>query len=182
MKRMSFLIATGILASSPVFAEHNMAYGYANVVDVKPLTRTVRVAMPRTECHLEEVAHSERGYRSATPQILGGVVGGLLGHELGHNKHARAAGSVAGVILGGSIGRDIGHNMRSSNPHYTTEEVCHTYSNYSEEERITGYLVTYEYQGETYTTQMPSHPGDRIKVKISVTPVSGARKSSHYSY
>ena len=182
MKRISFLIATGILASSPAFAEYNVAYDYADVVDVQPLTRTVRVATPRTECHLEEVAHSERGYRSATPQILGSVVGGLLGHELGHNKHARAAGSVAGVILGGSIGRDIGHKMRARNQYYTTEEICHTYNNYSEEERITGYHVVYKYQGETYTTKMPSHPGDRIKIKISVTPVIGASQPSRYSY
>lgn len=44
------------------------------------------------------------------------------------------------------------------------------------------YNVAYEYQGETYTTQMPSHPNDRIKIKISVSPVSGASESSRYSY
>ncbi len=182
MKLIPFIIATGIVVSNAAFAEHNVAYDYASVIDAKPLTHTVRVSTPRRECSLEQVAHRQRGYRSATPQILGSVVGGLLGHRLGHNKHARAAGSVAGVILGGSIGRDIGNNIHTQPLHYTTEEVCHTYQDYHDEERITGYHVTYKYRGNTYTTEMPNHPGDRIKIKISVTPLIDFDEPAHYSY
>lgn len=36
--------------------------------------------------------------------------------------------------------------------------------------RANGYAVTYEYRGRRYTTVLPHDPGDRLKVRISVTP------------
>ena len=39
------------------------------------------------------------------------------------------------------------------------------------EERIDGYLVTYAYQGRTYTMQTATPPGDRVRLAVDVRPV-----------
>lgn len=52
----------------------------------------------------------DRGYRSATPMVVGGIVGGVLGNQVGKGR-GRDAATIAGVILGGSIGRDIGYRQ-----------------------------------------------------------------------
>ena len=40
-------------------------------------------------------------------------------------------------------------------------------------ERIEGYDVTYEYAGREYVTRMPYDPGERIRVRVDVTPADG---------
>lgn len=40
-------------------------------------------------------------------------------------------------------------------------------------ERIDGYDVTYEYAGREYVTQLPYDPGERIRVRVDVTPADG---------
>ncbi len=39
------------------------------------------------------------------------------------------------------------------------------------EERIIGWDVTYEYQGEVYQARLQDAPGDRIRIRVAVTPV-----------
>ena len=38
------------------------------------------------------------------------------------------------------------------------------------DERVTGYNVTYDYQGRRYMTQTTHPPGDRIPVSVDVRP------------
>ena len=40
------------------------------------------------------------------------------------------------------------------------------------EERVDGYRVTYQYQGrrQVTVTELPYRPGDRIRVRVAVTP------------
>lgn len=185
MKIQIALLTAGILISGAALAKHDRQYDYAKVIEAEPITQQVRVATPRQECWDEEVAHyDERGYRSATPTLLGSVIGGAIGNELGHHKDAKRAGIVVGAILGGSIGRDIGQrvNDRRGGTYYTTEQVCRNYQDYHDEQRIVGYHVLYRYRGEVYSTETEHHPGDRIKVRVSVTPVEGREHSRRYRY
>ena len=41
------------------------------------------------------------------------------------------------------------------------------------EERVDGYDVTYEYAGREYVTRMPYDPGERIRIRVDVTPTAG---------
>lgn len=185
MNKTSALAMTLIVTwSSNALAGHNAGYDYARVVDVEPITKQIRISSPRQECWQEQVAHHDnRGYRSATPTLLGSVIGGVIGNELGHHKDAKRAGVVVGALLGGSVGRDLGRKMSSpGRTWYTTEEVCRNYQDYHEEERIVGYHVRYRYKGETYHTETRHHPGDRLKVKVSVTPVVDDRDLPRYRY
>ncbi len=40
----------------------------------------------------------------------------------------------------------------------------------SVEERTTGYEVTYDYKGRSYTSVMARDPGQRIRLRVSVEP------------
>ena len=44
-------------------------------------------------------------------------------------------------------------------------------NDFQQEERADGYLVTYTYNGRQYETGAANHPGDKIRVRLAVTPV-----------
>ena len=173
MKKITALVVAATLASPLAFAGHKANHDYARVVSVEPITKTIRISTPRQECWQEQVSHYDQPKaRSATPTIVGAIVGGLIGNELGHHNDAKKAGVLVGAVLGGSIGRDIGRKHAGPGQHYyTTEQRCETYQDYHTEERITGYHVGYKYHGNLYHTRTQNHPGDRIKVRVTVTPV-----------
>ncbi|MEZ5524604.1 MAG: glycine zipper 2TM domain-containing protein [Pseudomonadales bacterium] len=174
MKKTTAFLLAATLISPAAMAGHKQSHDYARVISAEPIVKIVRVSTPRQECWDEQVSHyQEPRQRSATPTIVGAVIGGLIGNELGHHSDAKKAGVLVGSVLGGSIGRDIGRkNAGPGHHYYTTEQVCQTYQDYHEEEHITGYRVSYKYHGNVYHTQMPHHPGDRIKVRVSVTPAN----------
>ena len=150
-------------------------YDYAKVVDVQPLTTRVRVQTPRRECwdetRYEEPRSNGMPGSVAGRTLLGAVLGGVIGHQIGSgnaNKAATAGGAV--------IGAAVAHNraMRDAanppQPREYTVQRCET--RYSEEfqERIDGYRVTYQYHGRRQVTELPYRPGDRIRVRVDVTP------------
>ncbi len=182
LKKIAVLLALPCLAlTQTARADYDDDYAggdssdYAKVLRVEPQIRHIRVATPRRECYQEEVPvyESERGYRSATPTILGGIIGGVVGHTMGQGN-GKSVATVAGTVLGGSIGRDIGYQ---NNPprsggytRYATRDNCRVVNNYAEEERIEGYRVTYVYNGVEYVTHTNHDPGKRIRVRVMVQP------------
>ncbi len=181
LQRIAVLLALPCLALTQVAqashdddGEDGGGYDYAKVVRVEPMMRHVRVSQPRRECYQEEVPvyESERGYRSATPTILGGILGGVVGHTMGHGN-GKAVATVAGTVLGGSIGRDIGYQNnppRGGSTRYATQENCNVVDDYREEDRVDGYRVTYRYNGADYVTRTDHDPGKRIRVHVDVQP------------
>jgi len=125
------------------------------------------------------------------PVILGGVIGNQVGKRGGGK--ARDVATVAGAVLGGSIGRDTkhrnsrrysdryerdydnGHNNRYNNGYentrYENVKRCEVRDSYITKEEVVGYDVEYKYRGNVFHTQMAQHPGDKIKVKVTVNPV-----------
>lgn len=159
---------------------YDSGYEYARVVDVEPLRRHVRVSEPRQECW------EERGYRSVDGPLssnhvggtlLGGLIGGVLGNQVGDGR-GRQVARAAGAIIGGAIGHSVSQQRqreRYGDDRYDDRyyERCETRYRDSYDERIDGYRVTYEYAGRHYVTQMPYDPGDRIRVRVDVSPASG---------
>jgi len=161
-------------------------YDYARVVDVKPIVRDVRVTTPRRECwnetRYEEVRYEDRPrepHQTAGAMILGGLIGAAVGHNIGHGDGRRAA-TVAGAVIGSAIGHDNAAR-RDRNGGYSSREYresrpydverCDVRYDDEYEQRIDGYRVTYEYNGQTHTTRLPYDPGDRIRVRVDVRPV-----------
>jgi uncharacterized protein YcfJ len=178
MKIASLVLASALLPACAAMAydDDGGRYGYqpeggqfydeARVVRVEPIIARVASHRPREECREEETVRYDDGYRSATPMIVGGIIGGVLGSTMGHGN-GRTAATVAGTVLGGSIGHDIGAS-RHARPGYET--YCRVVDDYTEEERVEGYRVTYVYHGEEYVTRMNHDPGRRLRVRVAVLP------------
>lgn len=151
-------------------------YDYARVVDVQPLMTRVRVSTPQRECW-DETRVDERDYRgprtSAGGAILGAVIGGVIGHQIGSGR-GRDAATAAGAVIGAGIGHKQAERRNAGNlpaqREYTVER-CDTRYSDAWEERIDGYRVTYVYNGRRQVTELPYRPGDRIRVRVDVSPV-----------
>jgi uncharacterized protein YcfJ len=170
-------------------------YEYARVLDVEPMMRRVRVTVPRRECYMEtrydyddrDYGRDDRYYRVGQPRssagsmILGGIIGAAVGNQIGSGDGRRAA-TVAGAIIGSAIGHDTaarraardgdryGDYREHREPRAYEVERCDTRYEEDWEERVDGYLVTYEYNGQRRTTRLPYDPGDRLRVRVDVRP------------
>jgi uncharacterized protein YcfJ len=157
-------------------------YDYAKVVDVQPLTRQVRVSTPQRECWDETryeqppPSYGMSDSRVAGGTLLGAVIGGVIGHAVGHNHHGgrhEQSATAAGAIIGAGIGNSQAKRRSGHAPppprEYTVQR-CETRYRDEVHERIDGYRVTYLYQGRRQVTQLPYNPGERIRVRVDVTP------------
>ena len=66
-----------------------------------------------------------------------------------------------------TIGEDIRYQARQWKQQFRCRPVVEQRAR----ERITGYRVTYRYGGEIETTRLSYDPGDRMPVKVSLSPV-----------
>src|SRR5690606_14398682 len=148
-------------------------YQYARVVHVDPIVRQVRVEPPRRECWDEARSVDSRPHISdpnlGGRALLGRPTGGVSGRQFGSGR-ARGAATSSGARIGAGVGYD---SAAKRYPHGGYEEVvqrCDVRYEHAVEERIEGYRVTYEVNGRHYKTQLPYDPGDRIRVRVAVSP------------
>ena len=150
---------------------------FARVVSVRPLVEQVK--RPHQECRTEYVqmqtpsARQERG-SSGGGAILGGIVGAVAGNQIG-GGNGRNAAIAAGAIIGTLAGDRAESNSAQANaapPTYSEQAVrqCRTVDAW--ESRTTGYEVTYDYRGRNYTGFMSQDPGPRVRLRVSVDPIS----------
>ncbi len=169
-------ITTAFIALAPLsHAETNRFVDYAKVTSVTPRYQTFEHRIPEEQCWTETVRRDVRPQRrSATGTIVGGIIGGAIGHAVGHRRSNKKVGAVVGSVLGASIGSDISNKHRSQSHHgsvYEEVERCEMHYSVQTEERLTGYDITYQYRGETYSTRTDEHPGKRMKIAVSISPV-----------
>ena len=139
---------------------------YARVVDVAPIVRHVTVSTPQRECWDETVYREPN--RGTGAVIAGGIIGGAVGHQFGSGR-----GKDGATLLGALVGSTVAHNVVQRQPYEPvadTVQRCEVHDEVHEEERIEGYNVTYEYDGQRYTTRTREHPGRDIAVRVTVTP------------
>ncbi len=108
--------------------------------------------------------------------VVGGIAGAVLGSKIGGGTGTYAATAI-GSMVGGMAGRQVYENTQRDR--YTpggTVRVCEPETvrndNYSRtgDGRGSAYDVTYEYNGRRYTRRMDHHPGDRVRVRVDVSP------------
>lgn len=146
-------------------------FEYARVVEVQPIYREVKVSTPLRECWDEPVYHTRQQPKSAGGMLAGGLIGGIVGHQLGRGNGNRVA-TAMGALVGAHIGHQAVNGHRQ--PERTLEgyqEHCKTRHQFSYEQVLDSYDVTYEYRGREYQLVMPYDPGRRIKMHIQFTPV-----------
>jgi uncharacterized protein YcfJ len=150
-------------------------YDYARVVNVEAIRRRVRISEPVRECW-DDVAYESDGAfssRHVGSTLLGGLIGGVIGNQIGRGD-GRQVARAAGAIIGGAIGNNASHQRQGD--YYGRErlvERCQVHYRDSWDERVDGYRVTYEYAGREYTTRMPYDPGERVRIRVDVTPTRG---------
>lgn len=160
------------------YDRYDDGYEYARVVDVEPIVHRVRVSTPEQECW-NETRYDDRSYgpsqQRAGGTLLGAAIGAVIGHQVGHGDGRRAA-TVAGAVIGGAIGRDQADKRAARNGYYNPPpreyqvQRCETRYRDDWEERTDGYRVTYVFHGRRQVTELPYRPGDRIRVRVDVTP------------
>ena len=178
---LTMTLAAAIAAAPASYAGHKWKhqprdgfYDYAKVIHVEPVVRTVHISVPERECWEEEVRHPVEhvyGPDPAGSMIVGGVIGGVVGHQFGHGR-GRDAATLAGTLIGASIGHDMARRSTQTvvQERVSVEHRCRITDRHETEERVDGYRVTYRYKGETFRTRLPYDPGDRIRVRVGVSP------------
>lgn len=154
---------------------------YGRVTRAEP--RVEQIRQPREECRTEYVpVQQQRGYeqpqqRNAGGAILGAIAGGIIGNQVGGGSGRAAAtaiGAVTGAVAGDRIsnnGQPVAQRQDGRYSEYPQEQAvrqCRTVDGY--ESRTTGYDVTYDYRGRSYTTFMQRDPGDRVRLRVTVEP------------
>lgn len=131
----------------------------AEVLNVEPLTRTVRT--PRQVCSDEVVTHAAptKDPKRVTGTLIGAVAGGVLGNQVGHGDGQTIA-TVAGAAAGGYAGSKVQKSMQQGNTTQTVEQRCRTV--YDLVEKPDGYQVRYRIGDRDGTVRMDHDPGRSI--------------------
>jgi len=145
--------AAALLGSAGVAS----AAEYANVISATPVTGSVPVQ--RQAC-----ADSERIVQqqpSGAGALVGAIVGGVVGNQFG-SGFGRAAATGLGVVAGSAIGNQAEANANPATA--VPVRSCRTVMQY--ENRVVGYDVVYEYNGQRYTTRTAGDPGPRLAIDV----------------
>lgn len=157
---------------------------YAEVLSSRPVYSRVQFGEPRQECFDERVVRRDnygdnvRGvsnFDSTAGAVIGGVLGGVVGHQFGAGSGRRIATAI-GAVIGASSGSNYVHEdgYRHDQPYgdqVSYEQHCHIVSDNRYEDQQDGYDVTYRYQDQIYNTHLPYDPGNRLLVRVKVSPV-----------
>lgn len=144
-----FIASISFVASA--LASDITSYVHAKVIGVDPISVQSSRSVPRTSCsYVEEVT------RDGSGAVVGAIIGGATGRAIAKDKDTGTAiGAITGAIIGGQ-------NTPSQS---RLVERCSTYQDREHFNRITGYNVTFEYNGQLRTTRMNRDPGNTITIK-----------------
>jgi uncharacterized protein YcfJ len=180
-------------AHPPPIAEQATHYSWADVLNVDRVYDTAESEEPPAANEQPQPDCNE-GPASPPPQsseehadnrvggtVVGAVIGGLIGHAFGRGdgrKVTTAAGAVAGGVVGNQVAAASDQRQAADAERQADAEreaVAASLRNCrsagpAPERRIVGYDVEYRYKGEIYMARLAYDPGDRLRVKVSVTP------------
>jgi uncharacterized protein YcfJ len=179
MKIFGILIAGMLFVGLALAQDHPAAvpeatrYGWADVLRVDPVYEASGQAIPYEDCYEEQViepasAEVDNGKRTGAT-VLGAIIGGIIGNRFGKGD-GRKVTTAAGVVAGGVVGNNLAGGQPAHAPKYTTRRHCPGDDVTNASRRVVAYDVEYRYRGEIYTSRMSSDPGDRMRVRVSVTP------------
>ncbi|PIV33041.1 MAG: hypothetical protein COS34_09880 [Lysobacterales bacterium CG02_land_8_20_14_3_00_62_12] len=147
----------------------NVTFAYADVLRVDPIYETFVTREPSERCYEQSTGYRERSGGGGT--VLGAIIGGVLGNTVGKGDGRRAA-TVAGAVVGGVVGHDIEKNNGSAGgrDYRGTRQHCESVEIEREDQRIAGYDVQYRFRGEVFMSRLNYDPGQRLRVRVAVTP------------
>lgn len=109
--------------------------------------------------------------------VVGGIAGAVLGSKIGGGTGSYAATAI-GSMVGGMAGRQVyEQTQQNRNVRPGVVRVCDPepvgrdgYYSRTGDNRASAYDVTYEYNGRRYTRRMDYNPGERVRVRVDVSP------------
>ena len=72
---------------------------------------------------------------------------------------------MVGAVAGGAIGNNIARNKAEAEA-----RGCRIVEVEREERQVVGYDVEYMYKGEKYMSRLPYDPGNRLRIRVAVSP------------
>ena len=183
MNRIAFtILATSIAAASGLaFAQgqysnsnrgpvyDNVRADYARVISVERVGGQYSTRLMQ-ECWNERTKSNEQGYYRDNS----GRLYRALGNQVGSGDGRKAA-TIAGAVIGGAVASK--HNQRDDYDGYDyydgdggTQLRCRTVSEPTGSYGRRGYLVTYDYAGQSYKAFSTIRPGRTIPVIVDVRP------------
>lgn len=148
--KMKMIFAVALVGlSTAASAQEIVTNGYARVLSVEPIVSSAYRTVPRSTCTTVE-SHNSTG------PVVGAVVGGVVGRNMARDKDAgTVVGAIAGAVIGDHVTEDRGPTQR-----------CTTYHDREYYNRVNGFNVVIEYDGEVRTVRMNRDPGARVPVKV----------------
>lgn len=143
-----------------------LAGEYGNVIASTPVMAQVLVPQQARQ-NVTQVSPPETSGGGA---VAGALIGGLAGNAIGGGA-GRALATGLGVVAGAITGNNI--EAANTPPRLSSGVVCQNASR--SENRVIGYDVTYEYQGQRYQARVPQDPGARIAVNVSAADAMPAQ-------
>lgn len=167
--------ATSGPSSAPVGPPpaENVSYGYADVLRADPIYQRVIYREPEERCEDDVVYErvDSRAGGNTAGTVLGAIVGGAVGNQIGSGS-GRVAATVGGAVVGGAVGNRAGGNRGGG---YRGEEVrpgCRIVEVERENRELVGYEVEYRHKGDVYISRLNHDPGQRLQVRVAVSPVN----------
>ncbi len=162
--QFGYAIAALLLTTNLTYADGNSSFtARAEVMSAIPIFQQIN--QPRQECwsDAQEGANSVSSEHSYTGAILGGLAGGLLGNTVGGGN-----GKIAATAVGAATGAMAGNYLGNQSTQQQPQQHCETRDHY--QQVLTGYTVTFRYNGKTMSTIMQQKPGHFIAVNVNVVP------------
>lgn len=157
--------AVGVTAGGAV-ATYSLVKGssgpeYAQVLGVQPVNEQIKT--PREVCKDVAVTRQKpvKDQHQIIGSVLGAVAGGLLGNQVGGGNGKKVM-TVAGAVGGGYAGNKVQENMQNNDTYTTTQTKCSTVNDISN--KVVGYDVKYQLNGQTGQVRMDRDPGPQIPV------------------
>jgi uncharacterized protein YcfJ len=132
---------------------------FAEVLAVEPIKETIET--PREVCRDVTVTRQRpvQDTNRIAGTAVGAVVGGLLGNQVGGGNGKKIA-TVVGAVGGGYAGNQMQGRMQANDTYTTTETRCNTVTD--SHDKVVGYDVKYDLDGEVGQVRMDRDPGERI--------------------
>ena len=127
------------------------------VISSTPIVQ--QVGVPRQVCNNEQVVVN--GQKSGAGAAMGAIAGGAIGNSVGKGD-GRAVATMLGLFGGAVLGDKVEGNPQAEvrNVQNCTRQVIY-------ESRVTAYNVVYEYGGKQFSAQLPSDPGQFVRLQIT---------------
>lgn len=173
MNRISQHRVALVGALAALLAGSAMATEYGNVVSKTAVYS--QVAVPVQQCVQQDQV--SRAQPSGAGALIGALVGGGAGNLIGHGG-GRALATGVGALAGAFTGNHIEGNGAATV--VTPVQTCHQEQRV--ENRLVGFDVVYDYNGQRYSTRLAADPGDHVPLNVSVTPAGGVVQQAPVSY